>query len=327
MSSMSSKERVEAALRLEKPDRVPFNFWMDRRLLARYEAKYGEYFRVEHYGGDVIESYVNLEWPQGKTVQRDGTVWVVEPLWAHGWQGIAGIEWPDPEDSKNFDMIERDLRNQPDKAILVNVQGVMTVMHGIQSETDLYVDFFERPDDVQEFFAKVGEVMARFVTIVCDRFPEITAVYLQDDICSSRGVMFSQDVLDRFIYMANDQPIKAARDAGKPVVYHSDGMIFDIIEHLIELDVCAVNPLQANLHDFEEFMTRFGGRIGVYGGLDNLFIVPDGSPEEVREHVLHGFRTLGGNGGLILSSHDIPVHCPEENIEIMVKTIREECVY
>lgn len=327
MSGMTSKERVETALRLEKPDRVPFNFWMDRRLLSQYEERYGEYFRVEHYGGDVIESYVNLQWPQGKGVERDGTVWVTEPLWTEGWRGVNGIPWPDPAAPENFAMIERDLENQPDKAILVNVQGVMTIMHDIRAEVDLYVDFFERPDDVQGLFTKVGEVMARFVTVVCERYPEITAIYVQDDICSTRGVMFSRDILDRFVYLANDQPIKAARDACKPVAYHSDGMIFDIIEHLIELEVCAVNPLQANLHDFDEFMRRFGGRIGVYGGLDNLFIIPDGSPEEVREHVLHGFRTLGKHGGLILSSHDIPIHCPEENIEVMVKTIREECVY
>ncbi len=324
---MTSKERVETALRLEKPDRVPFNFWMDRRLLAQYEEKYGEYFRVEHYGGDVIESYINLRWPEGKTVKRDGTSWVTEPLWPDGWVGTDGFAWPDPEDPENFAMIERDLKSQPDKAVFVNVQGVMTIMHGIRSEVDLYVDFFERPEAVQEFFKKAGQVMARFVSVLCERYPEISAVYVQDDICSSRGLMFSEDVLEHFVYPANDEPIRAGRDAGKPVVYHSDGMIFDIIEHMIDLGVCAVNPLQANLHDFEEFMRRFGGRIGVYGGLDNLFIIPDGSTEEVREHVLHGFHTLGRDGGLILSSHDIPINCPEENIEVMVKTIREECVY
>ena len=30
MNEMTSKERVETALRFEKADRVPFNFWMDR---------------------------------------------------------------------------------------------------------------------------------------------------------------------------------------------------------------------------------------------------------------------------------------------------------
>ena len=137
MGDMTSKERVETALRLEKPDRVPFNFWMDRRLLAQYEEKYGEYFRVEHYGGDVIESYINLRWPEGKTVKRDGTSWMTEPLWPDGWGRTDGFAWPDPEDPDNFAMVERDLKSQPDKAVFVNVQGVMTIMHGIRSEVDL----------------------------------------------------------------------------------------------------------------------------------------------------------------------------------------------
>jgi uroporphyrinogen decarboxylase len=325
--AMLSKERVRAALRREKPDRVPFNFWMDRRLLKEYEDRYGEYFRVERYGADIIEAYMNLQWPQGKGVERDGTVWVAEPLWAKEWQGPSGFMWPDPAAPENFAMLERELKNQPDKAVIVNVQGITTIMHGIRAEGDLYADFFERPDDVQEFFARFGEVNAQFVTQVCERYPAVTAIYVQDDICGSNGVMFSPDILDRFIYLANDQPIKAAREAGKPAMYHSDGKIDDVVEHFIELGVCAINPLQPNVNDFEVFMARFGGRIAVFGGLDNCFVIPDGTPEQVREHVLHAFHTLGSDGGLILSSHDIAPHCPEENIETLVRTICEECTY
>ena len=327
MSAMISKERVETALRLEKPDRVPFNFWMDRRLMAQYEEKYGTYFRVDHFGADVIESVVDLKWPQGKTVVRDGTAWRTEPLWPKEWKGVDGCAWPDIEAAAGYELLKHDLERYTDRAIFLDVPAITSIMHTIRAEQDLYLDFYDRPDDVQEFFWKVGEVLARCVTVACERCPDLTAVYVMDDICSSRGVMFSQDILERFIYLANDQPIKAARKAGKPVLYHSDGLIYDIIEHLIELEACAVNPLQANLHDFEEFIRRFGGRVGVYGGLDNVFVIPNGSPEEVREHVLHAFRTLGKQGGLILSSHDIPIHCPEENIEVLVKTIREECVY
>ena len=52
---MTSRERFLRALRFEDVDRVPFNFWADRRLLARYEERFGPYFRPRHYGADVWE--------------------------------------------------------------------------------------------------------------------------------------------------------------------------------------------------------------------------------------------------------------------------------
>ena len=327
MTDLTSRERVETALKGEKPDRVPFNFWMDRRLLDRYEKKYGLYFRVDHFGGDVVESLHPLEWPRGEEIEKDGTTWVTRTVWHNEWKGVDSIAWPDPGKKENFVLLERDLEQQPDKAIFVNVPGVLTIMHSIRAEQDLYLDFYDRPDDVLEIFSKIGTILADYVSAVCDRFENIAAVYVQDDVCDSTGAMFSLDTLDRFVFLANDMPIRAALKAGKPVVYHSDGRTDPIMEHLISLGVSAINPLQPHLNDFEDFSRKYGGRIGVYGALDNCFVIPDGTPDQVREHVLGAFQALGGDGGLVLSSHDISLHCPEENIEVMVKTIREECRY
>ena len=54
---MTSKERVLAALEFRRPDRVPFNFWMDRRLMAQYEEKYGPDWRVRVFDADVVETF------------------------------------------------------------------------------------------------------------------------------------------------------------------------------------------------------------------------------------------------------------------------------
>ena len=51
---MTSRERVERAIRFEKPDRVPFNFWMDRRRMTELDARYGADFRPRHYGADIV---------------------------------------------------------------------------------------------------------------------------------------------------------------------------------------------------------------------------------------------------------------------------------
>jgi hypothetical protein len=45
-------------------------------------------------------------------------------------------------------------------------------------------------------------------------------------------------------------------------------------------------------------------------------------------YLLEVFDIIGRpHGVLIFSTHDIPLHTPPENIETMVRTIKEECVY
>ena len=38
--AMTSRERVEATIQFQEPDRVPFNFWMDRRRMAELLENY-----------------------------------------------------------------------------------------------------------------------------------------------------------------------------------------------------------------------------------------------------------------------------------------------
>ncbi|MGC8844015.1 MAG: uroporphyrinogen decarboxylase family protein, partial [bacterium] len=63
-----------------------------------------------------------------------------------------------------------------------------------------------------------------------------------------------------------------------------------------------------------------------YGGLDNSNIIPNGSVEDVKRHIYEVFEVLGKEGKLIFSTHDIPGHCPIENIDAMVSAIKS-CRY
>lgn len=54
---MTSRERVNLVLENHIPDRLPFNFWMDRPLMAQLDIKLGENFRISYYDADVIETF------------------------------------------------------------------------------------------------------------------------------------------------------------------------------------------------------------------------------------------------------------------------------
>jgi len=53
--------------------------------------------------------------------------------------------------------------------------------------------------------------------------------------------------------------------------------------------------------------------MAVYGGFGQLFYNSTRTPEQIRSHVYDVFDKLGRpDGGLIMSTHDIPLGTPRE---------------
>lgn len=154
----------------------------------------------------------------------------------------------------------------------------------------------------------------------------IAAVYFQDDIASSSGLVYSLPMIEEFVFDYFAEGIREARKAGKFVLFHSDGCVMSILDKLVEMGIHAVNPLQNDFNDFKLFKEKYHGKLAVYGGMDNTRVIPDGTAEDVKRHVEEVFQVLGRDGGLILSSHDIPLHCPKENVDAMVEAIKQ-CSY
>jgi uroporphyrinogen decarboxylase len=322
---MDSKTRFLSALDHKKPDRVPFNFWMDRRLMAEYEKELGHrHWRVTHFGADVIESFHKLAFPLGPAEERDGTVWHTRPLF-QSWDQADNIELPDPKDDMVYELLRADIEEFPDKAVLLNIITPWGVLAQMRTYELVYMDMYEYSEQFKKLSKRISDILKVVVEKACKM--GVTAVYIQEDLASSQGLSMSPSMIKEFCLDYAEDFVSIAKSFDKPVLFHSDGAILDLIELLIDLGCDAVNPLQPNIVDASEFKKRYNNRIAVYGALDNCFIIPEGTPEQIREHVLNTFEILGKHdGSLVFSTHDIPYEVPRENIEALVSAIKE-CTY
>jgi uroporphyrinogen decarboxylase len=319
---MNSRERVLTAINFQEPDRVPFNFWMDRRRMVELENKYGKDFRVTHFGADVIEVFPSISYPHAETVYISGTLWVEKPLF-EDWSGAANISFPDPNDASIYKPIKQYLNEFPDVAIVVDLPNVLTILGGMRTYDTFYLDLLEHPEELQALFHKLSDVMEGVAENVCKM--DITALYVMDDIACNKGLLISPKHWREFILPHWQKPIDVAHSYNKPVFFHSDGNVQEIWDEFAQLDIRMLNPLQPDLQDVGEFKKCYHKKMGIYGGLatDKIHLM---TPEEIRIHVRELFEKAGYGGGLIMSTHDIDYSITHEQLTTVIRVIKE-CTY
>ena len=68
---------------------------------------------------------------------------------------------------------------------------------------------------------------------------------------------------------------------------------------------------------------EFGDKLSFWGGVDTQRVLPQGSPEEVKEEVRRRIKEMGKSGGYILGAvHNIQPDVPPENIVCLLYTSR-----
>ena len=113
--------------------------------------------------------------------------------------------------------------------------------------------------------------------------------------------------------------------------FHSCGSITEILPELIEVGVDALNPVQvaAKGMDSKELKREFGDELSFWGGgVDTQHVLPNGTPDEVRDEVKRRVDDLAPGGGFVFAAvHNVQVDVPAENLLAMRQALREYGVY
>jgi len=123
--------------------------------------------------------------------------------------------------------------------------------------------------------------------------------------------------------------IKQRTDA--KVLFHTDGDVFPLVEDFIEIGVDILNPIQTSagkMSNLAELKRHYGQDLVFCGGIDTHHVLPNGTPEEVRQEVRRVLEILAPGGGYLVSSvHTIMDGVPPENILAMVDAVEESGRY
>jgi uroporphyrinogen decarboxylase len=108
---------------------------------------------------------------------------------------------------------------------------------------------------------------------------------------------------------------------GMKVFYHSEGNLWPLMDDLVATGVDGLNPLEPHSGmDLEAVRDRYG-KLALWGGVDNSYLLVRGAPDDVRRRVRELIR-LGGHGGILIgSTGQIHPACRRENLLAMIETV------
>lgn len=266
-----------------------------------------------------IKSEINL------TYNDDGTVF---RKWASESSGVITSlkefeQYVFPEITEiDYKKFEEASKNLPDGMGIIGQYGdIFTMTWEMMGFENFSLALFEDETIIQLINDKVGEIVLSMFRNMSE-IDYVKALWYSDDIAYTNGLMVSPDTLEKYFFPWLEKIGEIARQTNKPLIYHSDGILFDVMERLIECGINALHPIEPKAMDIVEVKKRFGDRISLIGNID-VDLLARGTKDEIRKNVLFNIENVGFNGGYCVGSgNSIPEYVNLDNYITMIETAK-----
>jgi uroporphyrinogen decarboxylase len=224
-------------------------------------------------------------------------------------------------DEIGYERISEAKRHLPPGMGIVGQYGdIFTMTWEMMGFENFSMAVYEEPDLVNDLNQRVGELVIEMFTKMAGD-PAVDALWYSDDIAYATGLMVSPTTLRRYFFPWLKRVGDLARSAGKPLIYHTDGVLFDVMEEIIACGVDALHPIEPKAMDLSEVKRRYGSRLCLIGHVD-VDMLARGTEEEVRAQVRKNIAAAWtGTGYCAGSGNSIPEYVKYENYIAMLDEV------
>ena len=249
-----------------------------------------------------------LEWKDGPLVDKDSL---------SDWS-LPKVIYP------SVDEITKNLEPYKEFITVTEIEFPFKLAWHIAGFEHLSTMMVVEPEFVEEFYDQLYSFQTDKAVLAAKAGYDIVAVV--GDVAGQIGMLFSPAMFERFDVPRFTQLIKMVKEADPNVkiLYHSDGNINEIIPMLIRCGIDILNPIQSACMDPVEVKKRYGDKLTFHGTISVQDTIPNCTVDDVRNEVIERIKTVGYNGGFIISpENSIPYDAPLENILALYDTARE----
>lgn len=309
---MDSRERVIRAIEFDLPDRIPIT---NAALPAAF-LEYGDRLReiFARYPSDFGVSRPPSTYPEEAYFLGKQRTYVDE--WGCEWsmlqRGIMGQVKGHPLSNLKALEAYRFPKIPEPKYSLGDGGNLFERMQWLRGFENLMVDLVARRKEICAMRDRIVEYNLELIRRSLEF--DIDGIVFADDWGTQRGLMISPSLWRQFFKPAYGRMFDEVKRARKHIFFHSDGYIMDIIPDLIELGVDVLAEAELQVNGIDALACKFGGRICFLGNLDTQGILPFGTVDDVKGHVIHAIRALASYDGGFIGDFEVHPDTPLRNV-------------
>ena len=201
---------------------------------------------------------------------------------------------------------------------------------GIRDVADWYMSTLMRPDYLHYIFEKQTDVALENLALVKEiAGDQVDVAYICGTDFGTQDSSFCSIETYEELYAPYYKKINNWIHEHTPwkTFKHSCGAVEPFMESFIDSGFDIINPVQINAAGMDPVLLKqkYGDRLTFWGGgVDTQKVLPFGTPEEVKSHVLKECEILAPGGGFVFNTvHNIQANVPLQNVLAMFEAIRQ----
>lgn len=181
---------------------------------------------------------------------------------------------------------------------------------------------FENLDLIKKLNNKIGNLVLSMFEYMA-KSDAVDVLWFSDDIAFTNALLMSPEVLDTYLFPWLKKIGDLAKKYNKPLIYHTDGILYDVFDRIIECGVDAIHPIEPKAMEIAEVKEKYGDKLTLIGSVD-VDLLARGTVEKVVERANYNIEKAGYNGGYMLGSgNSIPDYVNYENYLALLKVSQD----
>ncbi len=226
---------------------------------------------------------------------------------------VAAFPWPAPQEM-DYSLFERASKELPDGMRVIAYTAALFssafLMMGMEN-------FFISLASDDRLVGHVFDCIAEFQLAVLDRvlsYPILGAVWINDDMGHHSSLLVSPRHLRRFVFPYYREVARRVHARGLPLMLHSDGCIYKVLDELADLGFDAFHPIEPEAMDIRRVRQMVGPNKCLIGNVSLSRTLTVGTPADVENDVRWLMEEIAPGGGYCVgSANSIPDYVPYEN--------------
>jgi uroporphyrinogen decarboxylase len=343
---MTSRERILAAIDHRHPDRVPVDLGStpSSGISAIAYGNLKTHLGMTHGASRVYDVVQQLAQPEDATFfdqtyfpYVDGYPTDFSGLPAEMgrilWAALVHSPWDHAGDPGFWDTLRArviELRRTSDRALMI-VVGCNLFEWGtfLRRMDNFLIDLVAEPAKVEAVLDALMERHMAALEQTCRAVGDVADILRFGDDLGTNGWPFMSPRIYRQLFKPRHAMLcdYVHRHSGMRTFLHSCGSIRALLPDLIDAGYDVINPVQTDCKgmDAEGLKADFGKDICFWGGgCDTRHVLPQGTPQDVKDHVKRRLDVFMPGGGFVFNTiHNILPEAPPRNIVAMYEAIEE----